>query len=89
MLTIAGLIQDAGSGAGFILRANVEVDEGGESYTATHSFTLVAADGTVLDQNAQLTATYVRLRVEPQDAVGQTLAGFPAWTPPPPATPTP
>ena len=38
---------------------------------------------------AQATARYVRFQIEPQDAVGQPLAGFPAWTPPPPATPTP
>ncbi len=47
-LTFAGLLREAGTGASFILRANVEVDEAGESFTASHSFTLVAADGTVL-----------------------------------------
>jgi hypothetical protein len=53
------------------------------------SVTHVAPDGTVLDQPAQATATYLRLKVEPQDAVGQPLAGFPAWTPQAAATPTP
>jgi hypothetical protein len=43
-----------------------------------------------MDQRAQGTARYTRFRIEPQDAVGQPLAGFPAWTPatPTPATPT-
>jgi hypothetical protein len=85
--TLTGTIAELG--AYFVVRGSIEVDAGGDSATASYSDTLVTADGTVLDQNAQLTATYVRLRVEPQDAVGQTLAGFPAWTPPPPATPTP
>ena len=42
----------------------------------------------ILDQREQATSAYVRLKVEPQDAVGQPMAGFPAWTPLPVATPT-
>ncbi len=85
--TLAGTIAELG--AYFVVRGSIAVDAGGDTATNTASDTIVAADGTVLDQNAQLTVRYVRLRVEPQDAVGQPLAGFPAWTPPPPATPTP
>ena len=85
--TLTGTIAELG--AYFVVRGSVAVDAGGDTVTNTASATVVAADGTILDQQAQLTATYVRLRVEPQDAVGQPLAGFPAWTPPPPATPTP
>jgi hypothetical protein len=48
----------------------------------------VAPDGTVLDQLAEGMSTYLRLKVEPQSAVGQPLAGFPAWAPSS-ATPTP
>jgi hypothetical protein len=38
---------------------------------------------------AQATARYTRFRIEPQDAAGQPLAGFPAWEPAPPAAGTP
>ncbi len=85
--TLTGTIAELG--AYFVVRGSIAVDAGGDTVTNTASDTIVAADGTILDQHAQLTATYVRLRVEPQDAVGQPLAGFPAWTPPPAATPTP
>ena len=85
--TLTGTIAELG--AYFVVRGSIAVDAGGDTVTNTASDTIVAAAGTILDQHAQLTATYVRLRVEPQDAVGQPLAGFPAWTPPPAATPTP
>jgi hypothetical protein len=78
-------------GAYFVVRGTLTVDAGGGTATAAYSSTIVAADGTVLDQltEAQGTARYVRFRIEPQDAVGQPLAGFPAWEPAPVATPTP
>ena len=78
-------------GAYFVVRGTLAVDAGGGTATASYSSTVVAADGTVMDQLAvaQGTAHYVRFRIEPQDAVGQPLAGFPAWTPSPPATPAP
>jgi hypothetical protein len=77
-------------GAYFVVRGTLAVDAGGETGTASYSSTIVAADGTVMDQLtvAQGTARYARFRIEPQDAVGQPLAGFPTWTPAPPATPT-
>ncbi len=81
--------QADGGGSYFVVRGSLAVDAGGDSATATISQTHVAPDGTVLDQLAQGTATYLRLKVEPQDAVGQPLAGFPAWTPSSPATPMP
>jgi hypothetical protein len=79
----------AGGGSYFVVRGSLEVDATGDAATATASQTHVAPDGTVLDQLAQGTSAYVRLTVEPQSAVGQPLAGFPAWTPSSPATPTP
>ena len=75
-------------GAYFVVRGTLAVDAGGGTATASVSDTIVAADGTILDQHAQFTARYVRITIEAQDAVGQPLAGFPAWTPPPAATPT-
>lgn len=71
----------------FIVRGTLEVDAAGDTATATASHTHVASDGTVLDQVAQGISNYIRLRIEPLDAVGQPLAGFPAWTPTPAATP--
>lgn len=88
-LTFAGLFREAGSAASFILRANVEVDEAGESFTASHSFTLVAADGTVLATAQGGTARGTRLHAEPMDAGGKPLPGFPTWTPPTPEAGTP
>ncbi len=79
----------AGGGSYFIVRGSLAVDAGNDTATATVSQTQVASDGTVLLQMEQGTSTYLRLRVEPQDAVGQPLAGFPAWTSSPVATPTP
>jgi len=81
--------QTAGGGSYFVVRGSLAVDAGGDTATATVSQTHVAPDGTVLDQLAEGTSTYLRLKVEPQDAVGQPLAGFPAWAAPSVATPTP
>lgn len=77
----------AEGGSYFVVRGSLEVDAGGDTATATVSQTQVAPDGTVLDQLAEGMSTYLRLKVEPQDAVGQPLAGFPAWMPSS-ATPT-
>jgi hypothetical protein len=87
--TLIAIFAESG-GSYFIVRGSLAVDAAGDTATATVSQTHVAPDGTVLDQSAQGTGNYLRLRVEPQDAVGQPLAGFPAWTPatPTPATPT-
>jgi hypothetical protein len=78
-----------GGGSYFLVRGSITVDAGGDTATGTASATHVAANGTVLDKQAQGTgtSTYLRLKVEPQSAAGQPLAGFPTWTPP--ATPTP
>jgi hypothetical protein len=81
--------QAAGGGSYFVVRGSLEVDAGGDVATATVSQTHVAPDGTVLDELAEGTSSYLRLKVEPRSAVGQPLAGFPAWTSPPAATPTP
>ncbi len=78
-----------GGSSYFVVRGSLEVDAGGDTATATVSQTHVGPDGIVLDQLAEGTSTYLRLKVEPQDAVGQPLAGFPAWMSPAAATPTP
>ena len=88
-VTFAGLAGGPGSGASFIIRADIEVDETGERFTATHSFMLVAADGTVLTSVPEGgTASGTRLPAQSGGA-GTPLAGFPTWTPASPETGTP
>lgn len=86
--TLTGAI--APLGAYFVARGSITVDAGGGTASNTYSSTIVAADGTILDQLTETNSTgrYVRIRVEPRSAVGQPLAGFPAWTPTSAATPT-
>jgi len=81
MMTFPGLVQDSEGEAAFILRGNLEVDETGESLTGSHSFTLIAADGTVLAAAQGGAASGTRLHAEPLEEGGKTLPGFPAWEP--------
>ena len=83
-VTFVGLFGGPGSGTSFVVRANVEVDEAGQSFTASHSFTLVAADGTVLAAARGGTARGTRITAEPAEGVGTPLAGLPTWPPAPP-----
>jgi hypothetical protein len=91
--TLVGITAEtlAGGGAGsyVVIRGSSEVDDAGESITGTASVTVVAADGTVL-ASIEGSNRAIRLHVEPENAGGTPLAGFPAWTPatPTPATPT-
>jgi hypothetical protein len=91
--TLVGITAEtlAGGGAGSyaVIRGTGEVDDTGETLTASASVTIVAADGTVL-ATRQGSNRAIRIHVEPEDAMGTPLAGFPAWTPatPTPATPT-
>lgn len=88
-MTFAGLVAGDDGGTYFILRGNLEVDEAGEALTGTHSFTLVAADGTVLMAAEGGGASGTRIPAEPLESVGQTLAGFPTWAPATPEAGTP
>src|SRR5688572_23188346 len=74
------IVIDAQAGTYTMIRGSIEVDATGETATASYSRT-VAADGTVVDQQAEATAQYIRLQIEPQDGVWTPLANFPAWTP--------
>jgi len=84
--TLTGTIAEVGGY--FLVHGSVTVDAGGGTATAAYSGTLFAADGTILDPEAQDTARYTRLTVEPQGTEGP-LAGFPVWTPASAATPAP
>lgn len=89
MLTYAGLLRGAEPATAFILRANIEIDETGEGYTASHSFTVVAPDGTILAAIEGGTARGTRFQAEPIEMGGQSLPGFPTWTPASPEAGTP
>ena len=86
--TLTGTITDLS--AYFLVRGSVTVEEGGGHATNIYSSTIVAADGTVMEDLTVTgaTAKYVRLRLEPVDATGP-LAEFPVWTPAPPTAATP
>jgi hypothetical protein len=79
---------DGGAGGYAVIRATWEVDEGGDTMSGPAVVTVVTPDGTVVATN-ELTSRATRLRVDPMANGGQALAGFPTWTPAPPATPTP
>jgi hypothetical protein len=69
-----------------VIRAAGEVSADGATFTAPYSVTGVGADGSVVfSDQGQVTA--VRLPVEPVDAAGTPIAGFPTWTPEEEGTP--
>lgn len=78
-VTIAGVF-DANGGGYVVVRGPHEVDATGNAWTCTCTFTVVAADGTVLDSGTA-TAHATRLPIEPETAMGMPLAGFPTWSP--------
>ncbi len=86
-LTLVGLF-DEGAGGYLLVRATLEVDETGMTYDGSSSISLVAPDGTV---NGSFPATPhgMRMPIEPVEAGGTPLGGFPTWTPPPPAEASP
>jgi hypothetical protein len=75
--------------AGYVVvRSTGEVNEGGNTLDSPYSVTVVGADGTVLPSGQGL-SRYSRLPIEPIEAGGTPLAGFPTWTPAPAADATP
>ncbi|HYI25218.1 MAG TPA: hypothetical protein VD767_07400 [Thermomicrobiales bacterium] len=86
-MTFAGPIQGDESGALFILRADLTVSEDGETLSGTHSFTIVAPDGSVVAAFEGGSASGVRLHAEPMASGGQGIPGFEGWQPEVPASP--
>ncbi len=75
--------------AGYVaVRSTGEVDAGGDALAGPHSFTVVLADGTVA-ASGRARSTATRLPIEPIEAGGAPLAGFPTWEPAPPTAATP
>jgi hypothetical protein len=75
-----GVVEDEGGGGSFFIRAEIDVDAAGETWTAPYSWTDVAADGTVLE-TGQDTASGTRLVIPSAETAGASLPGFPIWTP--------
>jgi len=85
--TLVGLF-DGGAGGYLLVRAVADVDDTGMTYDGSSSVSLVAPDGSV-DGSFPATPHGTRMPIEPVEAGGTSLGGFPTWTPPPPADATP
>jgi hypothetical protein len=82
-LTFLGVFEEEGFGATIQIRATIEVEAAGDTFTAPYSFTLVGADGTVLDSGTGV-VTATRLPVEAAETAGTPIAAVPTWVPAPP-----
>jgi hypothetical protein len=88
-LTLVSVFEKAGVGRYTIVRGPHTVDETGDAWTCECTFTVVSADGTVLDSGSA-PASGRRLPLQGMDLVGQPLAEVQTWVPlQPEATPTP
>lgn len=86
MLTLVSVF-DRPEGAGYIVvRGPHQVDETGNAWTCACTFTVVGADGSVLD-SGDAPADARRLPLQGPEMAGQPLGELPAWTPPVAATP--
>ena len=79
-LTFVGLIEEEDFAGTVIIRATVELDETGDSFSGPYSYTVVAADGTVVDSGRDMVRG-TRITVEPVEAEGTPLAAVPTWMP--------
>jgi hypothetical protein len=87
LLTLVTVSDANGVGSYVVVRGVHELDATGNAWTCACTFTVVSADGTVLD-SGDAPASAVRLPVQEPDAVGTPLSEMPVWTPiQPDATP--
>jgi hypothetical protein len=89
-LTFVIPIQEEDFAGHVIIRATLELDAAGETFSGPYSYTIVASDGTVVDAGRDM-ARGTRITVEPVEAEGTPLAAIPTWMPEATAagTPTP
>ena len=85
---LLGFFEEEGFGGSYYVRIEVEVDEAGETFEGPYTFTVVTADGTVLE-TGELMSQGTRLHVPPAEAVGTPLPEVPTWTPATPEAGTP
>ena len=86
-LIFVGLIEEEDFAGTVIIRATVELDETGDSFSGPYSYTVAASDGTVVDAGRDM-ARGTRITVEPVEAEGTPLAAVPTWMPQAAGTPT-
>ncbi len=87
-LTLVTVFEQDGVGGYVVVRGPHTVDATGNAWACECTFTVVGADGTVLDSGSA-PANARRLPVQGMDLVGQALAEVPVWVPVTAATPTP
>ncbi len=87
-VVLVGVFEEEGFGGSYYVRIEIEVDEAGETFEGPYTFTVVAADGTVLE-TGELMAQGTRLHVPPAEAAGTPLPEIPTWTPATPEAGTP
>lgn len=79
MLTLATVFDNAASAGYVVVRGPHEVDTTGDAWTCACTFTVVGADGTVLD-SGDAPASARRLPLQGPDLVGTALSEVPVWT---------
>ena len=79
-LTLVSVFEQEGVGGYIIVRGPHTVDESGDAWTCECTFTVVSADGTVLD-SGDAPASGRRLPLQGRDQVGSPLAEVPVWVP--------
>lgn len=84
--TLVGI--EARAGGYRVVRSRWEVDAAGAAMSGPATVTIVAPNGTVVS-SSHIMSRGIRLPIEPVEAGGKPLAGFPTWTPAPPAPATP
>lgn len=84
--TLVGVFEGDRSGY-VVLRGIHTVDASGDIWTCDCTFTVVGADGSVLDAGSAPAVAH-RIPVQGVDLAGQGLTDMPIWTPPMTATPT-
>jgi hypothetical protein len=87
-MTFIGLIEEEDFAGSVIIRATIDLDEAGETFSGPYSYTVVASDGTVVDAGRDM-ARGARITVEPVEAEGTPAAAVPTWLPEAAAAGTP
>ena len=87
-LTVVIPVEEEDFAGSVIIRATVELDTTGETFSGPYSYTVVAADGTVVDAGRDMVRG-MRIAVEPVEAEGTPLAAIPTWMPEAAAASTP
>lgn len=88
IFTFNGLMGDQGSEGMFVIRGEIQVAADGQSFTATHGFSILTPDGSVAASFEGGGGLGTRMTAEGPDKADAPLPGFQPWTPAiPEATP--